>query len=246
MKKLCIITGVAGSLGTAMSNVFIQAGYSVLGIDIVEPINHDSYKYYNSDLNLIVDDEKAKRNLFEAINDWKAESRISVLINNAAFQYVSKQHPVEINKFKQSLNVNLIAPYILTTHLSDDLEMTNGSVINISSIHARLTKPGFSLYAASKAALSMLTKSLAIDYGSKFRINCIEPAAIDTPMLRDGFNNDESKMEMLKSYHPQNKIANPEEVAELALKISNTDVEFLHGSCIDMSGAISSRLHDPE
>ena len=52
MKKLCIITGVAGSLGTAMSNVFIQAGYSVLGIDIVEPINHDSYKYYNSDLNL--------------------------------------------------------------------------------------------------------------------------------------------------------------------------------------------------
>ena len=47
-------------------------------------------------------------------------------------------------------------------------------------------------------------------------------------------------------YHPQNRIANPIEVAKLALKISMSDIEFLHGSCIDMSGAISSRLHDPE
>jgi NAD(P)-dependent dehydrogenase (short-subunit alcohol dehydrogenase family) len=245
MKKLCIITGVSGYLGSALSNAFLDVGYNVFGIDIVEPTNLNNIEYYHADLNLIVDNQREREYLFGAINTWKAESDINVLINNAAFQFVSTQHPVEIDKFKQSLNVNLIAPYILTTYLSDDLEKTKGSVINISSIHARLTKPGFSLYAASKAALSMLTKSLAIDYGSKFRINCIEPAAIDTPMLRDGFDNDESKMEMLKSYHPQNKIAMPKEVAELALKISNTDIDFLHGSCIDMSGAISSRLHDP-
>ena len=118
-------------------------------------------------------------------------------------------------------------------------------MINISSIHAKLTKPGFSFYASSKAGLSMLTKSLALDYGEKFRINCIEPAAIDTKMLRDGFN-DNDKIEELKGYHPQNKIGNTNEVAKLALKISMSDIEFLHGSCIDMSGAIASRLHDPD
>ena len=44
----------------------------------------------------------------------------------------------------------------------------------------------------------------------------------------------------------KNKIANPNEVAELVLMVSKSEIEFLHGSCIDMSGAISSRLHDPE
>ena len=139
-----------------------------------------------------------------------------------------------------------MAPYIFTSQLASDLEESKGSVINISSVHAKLTKPGFSFYASSKAGLSMLTKSLAIDYGDKFRINCIEPAAIDTRMLRDGFNNDERKINELKGYHPQNRIASPEEIAKLALKITELDVEFLHGSCIDMSGAISSRLHDPK
>jgi NAD(P)-dependent dehydrogenase (short-subunit alcohol dehydrogenase family) len=246
MNQLCVITGVAGALGRALAAAFVESGYKVFGIDSVESLNIDNIEYYCSDLDRIVYDSAEKETLLKAINIWKAESEISVLINNAAFQYVSTQHPIEIDKFKQSLNVNLIAPYILTTHLSDDLEKTKGSVINISSIHARLTKPGFSFYASSKAALSMLTKSLAIDFGGKFRVNCIEPAAIDTKMIRGGFKNDEEKINELKYFHPQGKIAQPEEIAKLAVKISEPGIDFLHGACIDISGGISSRLHDPE
>ena len=65
-------------------------------------------------------------------------------------------------------------------------------------------------------------------------------------MLKKGFDNDESKILKLKEYHPQSRIANPEEIANLAVKITESGIDFLHGSCIDMSGAISSRLHDPE
>ena len=173
-------------------------------------------------------------------------NKYSGIVNNAAYQYISKCHPIELEKITRTLNVNLIAPYILTSHLAEDLEKTKGSVINISSIHARLTKPGFSIYASSKAALSMLTKSLAIDFGGKFRVNCIEPAAIDTIMLRDGFNDKTEKINELKSFHPQGRIAQPEEVANLAVKITEPGIDFLHGACIDISGGISSRLHDPE
>jgi NAD(P)-dependent dehydrogenase (short-subunit alcohol dehydrogenase family) len=246
MNKLCVITGVSGSLGSALSTAFIDAGYSIFGIDIVEPHNLKNIEYYCADLNHIVNDQKEKEKLFKAINTWKAKSNISILVNNAAFQYLSSKHPIETDKLKHSFNVNLIAPYILTTHLSDDLEKTKGSVINISSIHARLTKPGFSFYASSKAALSMMTKSLAIDFGGKFRINCIEPAAIDTKMLREGFNNKSKKINELKSFHPQGSISQPEEIASLAVKISEPGIDFLHGTCIDISGGISSRLHDPE
>ena len=184
MSRRCIITGVSGSLGAALSNAYLDYGYKVLGIDFIEPNVRTEMEFIYSDLNEIVDSPEEKKKLFAAINSWKGNSNIRILINNAAFQYINKNHPSDINKFKRSLNVNLISPYILTTHLSNDLEQSKGSVINISSIHARLTKPGFSFYSSSKAALTMLTKSLAVDFGDKFRVNCIEPAAIDTKMLR--------------------------------------------------------------
>jgi len=244
MKKLCIITGVTGDLGTALCTTYLKNGYEVFGIDLAKPVEFENIKFLEFDLNDAINFPSRKNFLFEEINKWKGSNDIGVLINNAAYQFLSIEHPIDLSKFNQTLNVNLIAPYILTSFLSNDLEKAKGCVINVSSIHARLTKPGFSLYASSKAALSMMTKSLAIDFGGKFRINCIEPAAINTKMLRDSFNN-KSKINELNSYHPQNRIANPKEVAELILKISNSDVEFLHGSCIDMSGGISSRLHDP-
>ena len=103
-----------------------------------------------------------------------------MLINNAAYQFIKIEHPLNINEFTKTLNTNLLVPYVLISHFANDLESNEGSVVNVSSIHARLTKPGFSFYASSKAALSMLTKSLAVDYGDRFRINCVEPAAIDT------------------------------------------------------------------
>jgi NAD(P)-dependent dehydrogenase (short-subunit alcohol dehydrogenase family) len=246
MKKLSIITGVSGDLGTALCTTFLKNGYEVFGIDLVNPLKLENLRFLKFDLNDAINIPSRKNFLFEEINKWKGSNEISVLINNAAYQFLSTKHPIDLSKFTQTLNVNLVAPYVLTSFLASDLEKTRGSVINISSVHARLTKPGFSFYASSKAALSMLTKSLAIDFGSKFRINCIEPAAINTKMLRDSFNNNKSKINELNSYHPQNKIADPKEIAELVLKITNSDIEFLHGSCIDMSGGISSRLHDPE
>jgi len=245
MKQLCVITGVAGDVGSALCKTFINNGYKVFGIDRVKPSNLSEIDFYKSDLEKVVTNKSSSGALFKAINNWKGSKNIKVLINNAAYQFLSKKHPIDITEFNRTLNINTVAPYILISKLASDLEKSNGSAINISSIHAKLTKPGFSLYASSKAALSMLTKSLAIDYGNKFRINCIEPAAIDTKMLRDSFNNNK-KIKELKSYHPQNKIAKPRQVAQLALKMCNSDIEFLHGSCIEMSGAISSRLHDPE
>ena len=117
--------------------------------------------------------------------------------------------------------------------------------LNIGSIHSKLTKAKFCAYSSSKAALSSLTKSLAIDFGHKFRINAIEPGAIDTPMLRAGFSDDEYKIQELANYHPSGKISKVEEVAELVAILCTAKLNSMHGSCIDMSGGISGRLHDP-
>ena len=80
--------------------------------------------------------------------------------------------------------VNLVAPFFLTQGLIDILIASNGHVINMSSIHAKLTKTNFTCYATSKAALEALTRSLALELSAKgVSVNAIAPAAIATQML---------------------------------------------------------------
>src|SRR3546814_5507046 len=103
-------------------------------------------------------------------------------------------------------------------------------VLNIRSIHARLTKPGFAAYATSKAALSGLTRAMAVELGSRVRVNAIEPAAIATPMLRAGFADNENGYRQLNDLHPSGNIGSPDELAQLARLLIASDNNFLNGA----------------
>jgi NAD(P)-dependent dehydrogenase (short-subunit alcohol dehydrogenase family) len=118
-------------------------------------------------------------------------------------------------------------------------------VINIGSIHARRTKPEFVAYATSKGALETLTRALAVELGSRARVNAISPAAIDTPMLRAGFEGQTQNYEALAQCHPAGRIGTPVELAELALFLASDSALFQNGSIVDFSGGNSGRLHDP-
>jgi NAD(P)-dependent dehydrogenase (short-subunit alcohol dehydrogenase family) len=90
-----------------------------------------------------------------------------------------------------------------------------------------------------------MTRAMAVDLGSRIRVNAIEPAAIETDMLKAGFTEQPEKFAELQACHPQGRIGKPEEVAALALSVASGELRFLHGACIGMDGGISGRLHDP-
>jgi NAD(P)-dependent dehydrogenase (short-subunit alcohol dehydrogenase family) len=245
MKRHILVTGSTGAIGCAISRKFKAAGWVVCGLDQVageaKAIDH----FIEADLNEFVVDEQCKRSVISEIVSWLNEHTLDVLVNNAAYQYVTINHPMPAIELMKSYNINVIAPYLLITELSSMLTEHTASVVNIGSIHSRLTKPGFVSYATTKAALAALTRGLALDYEDRIRINCIEPASVETPMLLDGFKKFPEKKLELESYHPQKRISTPDEIAELVSLISSDGVRFLHGSCIDISGGIASRLHDP-
>jgi NAD(P)-dependent dehydrogenase (short-subunit alcohol dehydrogenase family) len=107
-----------------------------------------------------------------------------------------------------------------------------------------LENKDFAAYATSKAALSGLTRSMAIELGNKIRINAVEPAAIDTPMLRAGFADNPEGFEQLKSYHPSQTIGTPEELGKLALFIVENESLFFNGAVVSFDGGIVSCLSD--
>jgi NAD(P)-dependent dehydrogenase (short-subunit alcohol dehydrogenase family) len=245
MPRYVLVTGSTGAIGSAISRKFKDAGCIVCGIDqITDEVGALDY-FIKVDLNEFVVDECFRENVISQITSWVGNNTLDVLVNNAAYQYVSIKHPIPVSELMKSYNINVIAPYLLITNLAKILTKKSASVVNVGSIHSRLTKPGFVAYATTKAALASLTKGLALDYEDRMRINCIEPASVETPMLLDGFKDFPDKKLELENYHPQKRISTPNEIAELVSIISSAGVRFLHGSCIDMSGGIASRLHDP-
>lgn len=244
---IALITGAAGGIGRALSRTFADAGYQVIATDWTEkPTDLVCDLYRAVDLARLVEEQDYATAEIADVRTALAGQGLDVLINNAAVQILGGVEELTRDDWRRSLDVNLLAPFLLTQALLRDLERANGCVINISSIHARLTKNNFVAYATTKAALSGMTRAMAVDLGPRVRVNAIEPAAIETPMLRAGFAENPESYRELEDCHPQRRIGSPEEAARLALNLASADMRFLHGVCVALDGGIGGRLFDPE
>lgn len=243
MIKSILITGVKGGIGAAIAKVFRENNYYVYGMDKREEgdIEHID-RFIHFDLHRFVRDVEYRIRTSEELE--MLVPSLHVLVNNAAVQRLDRLEDIKLDDWQETLNVNLTGPMLLCKLFLKRLEDSKGSIINIASIHHTLTKPGFLTYATSKNALVGLTKAMAVDLEGRIRVNAISPAAIDTPMLREGFDNSKQAIEELKKIHPVKKIGVPEEVARLALFLASENEGFIHGSNILIDGGISSVLKD--
>jgi NAD(P)-dependent dehydrogenase (short-subunit alcohol dehydrogenase family) len=242
-KKTILITGVLGGIGASLAKFFKDKDFIVYGIDLY---NQEGYEYidvlFSIDLNQYCVDIEYRNFHSEILNNEIGS--LDVLINNAAVQILGSFKDIKFEDWIKTLNVNLNAAFLLSQLFAEKLENNKGSIINIGSIHNQLTKPSFVSYATSKSALVGLTKSMAVDLKNKIKVNCISPAAIETDMLKAGFDNNEEAISQLKFLHPTQTIGKPEEVAEICYFLVNQNITFLHGANISLDGGISSVLHD--
>ena len=245
MDNVVIITGSSGAIGSATVNQFKKNNFFVIGLDQCVPTGVMPDVFINIDLELFASNSEYRENKYIEISVCVSDKSLKLLINNAASQILDAGSYSDLGNFLTMQSINALAPLALYMAFKDSLVNAQGSMINIGSIHSTLTKPGFTGYAASKASLRSITKSLAMESMGDVRVFSVEPAAIDTPMLRTGFQ-DESKLKDLRSFHPVGDIGTPEELAEFVYLLFSSGSTFIHGSCIDFSGGIAGRLHDPD
>jgi NAD(P)-dependent dehydrogenase (short-subunit alcohol dehydrogenase family) len=243
-QKKVIITGVLGGIGRILAKEFQQNGYYVIGLDIRNDVSEYSDRFIQFDLNAFCLDNHYNKLMSEVFNNEIPD--LHVLINNAAVQILGSIDEISLEDWNQTFNVNITGPFLLSQCFLKKLEKNNGSIINIASIHQQLTKRRFLAYATSKSALVGLTRAMSVDLKGKVRVNAISPAAIDTQMLRDGFNNDNDKVQLLNELHPLQRIGQPEEVSKLALLLADNKLDFINGANINIDGGISNVLKDVE
>jgi NAD(P)-dependent dehydrogenase (short-subunit alcohol dehydrogenase family) len=197
------------------------------------------------DLSEFANDAESYESVCAEIDAALSTKSLVALINNAATQITGPVADLEATDLFETMSVNVVAPFLMSRYCLDKLTAVRGTIINIGSIHARLTKPEFVAYATSKGALEAMTRAMAVELGEKIRVIGISPAAVSTRMLEAGFQDNPDMLDSLRSYHPTNSIGECAEVAGLAYSLVENEMPFLNGSIIDLSGGISSRLHDP-
>jgi NAD(P)-dependent dehydrogenase (short-subunit alcohol dehydrogenase family) len=244
MPKSVLITGANGGIGKALCKVFADAGYFVIASDQVTG-DCACDVFIQANIETLCIDPEYRANIFAQVRGYLSEQGLVALVNNAAVQILGKTEEIQVEQWRRTLDTNLIAPFLLVQGLLPELKKAKGSVVNISSVHAISTKPGFVCYATSKSALVGMTKAMAVDLGADLRVNAICPGATATPMLLAGFEGKEEEFQQLSNMHPLERIAQPEEIASVALFLVSQEASFITGASLSVDGGIGIRLHDP-
>lgn len=246
MNRAAVITGSCGGVGRGVVEAFRAAGWRTIGIDRPGQSGSGADVELAFDLRRLAESESAIVELASSVRGAVGPSRVACLVNNAAVQRLGSLGDAKLEEVRETFEVNVIAPLRLVQALLVDLESSSGSVVNVSSVHSTATKPGFVAYATSKAALSGMTRSMAVDLGGRVRVNAIELAATDTPMLAAGFEGRPEAFRELSRCHPLGRIASPLEVGRVAVTLADPAISgFVTGCCMRVDGGVTCRLHDP-
>ena len=238
--KVVLVTGAAQRIGAAIATALHRRGHRVLlhyrsssaARDLAERLNRersDSAHALQADF---CSDGEIARLARDALQRW---GRLDALINNASTYFPTPLQRATAEEWNTLFDSNVRGPYFLTQAVLPALRAQRGCVINLLDIHAEKPEPQHSLYCMAKAALAMMTKSLALDLRGEVRVNGIAPGAILWPS-HEVLN--EAEKSALLDRIPQRSLGTPDDIARTALFLLD-DAPYINGQIIAVDGGLS-------
>lgn len=229
MSKNVLITGSSSGIGLTTSRILKRHGYNVFTTGRREL---DKEHYLSIDLSCF---ENAKILYEKAIEEFGS---IDILVNNAGEYYYSPIERVQEYDIERVMLLNLSIPYYLSSLcVSQMKEKRFGRIINISSISASVGEANASLYAATKAGLYGMTRSLALELSQhNITVNCISPGWVETAILSSIGEDD--KAEILDVV-PQRRFIQPIEISNLVKYLVSDEAKGLTGQNINLCAGLS-------
>jgi NAD(P)-dependent dehydrogenase (short-subunit alcohol dehydrogenase family) len=244
-RKVAVITGAASGIGRATALLFADEGASVALADVnavagqrvaCEITDAGGRAFFE-----LVDVTRAQdcqRLIERAIRDF---GRIDVLFNNAGIIRRSTVVELSENDWDRVMAVNVKSMYLLSREVIPHMQKAGGGIIvNTASGWGLAGGAKAAVYCASKGAVVLLTKAMAIDHGPQnIRVNCICPGDTDTGMLREeaqqlGEQNRRFLAESAK--RPLGRVGTPEEIAQAALYLASDASSFVTGTALVVDG----------
>ena len=162
---------------------------------------------------------------------------LDILVNNAAHAPTALLADCSDEEFASTMTVNVMSPFILMRDAARKMR-DGGRIINISTLNSALISPGTTAYAASKAALELMTRVAAAELGGRgITVNSVSPGATDTDMFRTA-NPAEGTYERVAAMTPLGRIGQPADVASVVAFLAGPDGRWLTGQNLRASGGL--------
>ena len=251
--KVAIVTGAASGIGEASAIRLAEEGASVFCADIDAAGANRTAELINNSKGSnglaigfgidISDSNKCDEIVAAAVSKF---GTIDILVNNAGVNLPGVFHEVTNETIDRTLSVNIKgAMYLTRAAIPHMLKSGRGSIVNMSSVNGLVSEPFLSVYSASKGAIVMFTRGIALDYAKLgIRCNAICPGWVDTPI-----NHAHAKMlggldhvyDTIDSFQPIGRPGTPREIANLVLFLASDESSFMTGSIVSADGGMTAQ-----
>jgi dihydroanticapsin dehydrogenase len=248
--RVAIVTGAASGIGEASAIRLAEEGAAVVCADINgEGVNKVAAAIVASGGRAlgyaidISDSAQCDEIVAKAVELYGA---VDILVNNAGVNLPGVFHEVTNATIEKTLSVNVMgAMYLTRAALPHMLKNSRGSIVNMSSVNGLVSEPFLSVYSASKGAIVMFTRGIALDYAKTgIRCNAICPGWVDTPI-----NHAHAKMlggldhvyKTIDSFQPIGRPGTSREIANLVLFLASDEASFMTGSIVSADGGMTAQ-----
>lgn len=214
--RTALITGASRGIGAAITEILLSAGYQVLTPSRTELdlLSEESITAYLSSLNRPID----------------------ILVNDAGINHIAGLENIRSQDLTDTMQVNLLAPFHLAQSLAPQMKTRRyGRIVNISSILSVISRAGRTSYSISKTALNGMTRSLAVELAPfNILVNAIAPGYVLTDLTRQ--NNSPEEIEKIGQSIPLERLAEPQEIANVVAFLCSDQNTYLTGQTIIVDG----------
>jgi len=240
--KVALVTGANTGIGLAIAQRLLADGYGLGYATAGDDERHrgplaelqakhgeDRIAWVYGDL---TDPSVPERLVAETVD---ALGRIDALVNNAGLSTAKPFLELTADDFDTTFAVDVRASFLLAQSAARRMS-GGGSIVNITSVHEHIPRPGFAVYAAAKAALGMLSRALALELaGRNVRVNSVAPGVIATPR-------NEEDAETLDPEVPLGRPGRPEEVAALVSWLCSDEAAYATGQSYILDGGMTQQV----
>lgn len=254
LKTVIVTGGAGGGIGGGISTVLAEAGWNTVIVDI----DRDAGRSLSEQLNrrglsaAFLEADVTHPGCAEQAVAFTASkfAGLCALVNSAGIGLVKDIAEVSDEDYSRVFSVNIDAPYRFSRAVVRAMPPSGGAIVNIGSVHASATCPGYTVYAATKGAIDSFTRALAADCGPRaIRVNCIHPGLVPSPQNRDLIGRFAPSVDAwLAAYTLQKQLLanlpSPRQVGELVRFFLSDAASAITGQSVTIDGGTSAMLYE--
>jgi len=243
--KIALITGGSRGIGLATAQLFAQEGAKI----VIFARDLESGKKAAASIpesHFVAGDVSRAEDGQRAVNETLSlHGRLDILVNSAGIIYRNRtvEQTTEA-EWDATFEVNVKGIFLMSKYAIPALREREGAIVNLSSYVGMVGFAGASAYAASKAAIINLTRSMALDHAKEnLRVNAVCPGSVETDMIRSAWEQTgdaEKARRLWASKHPLGRIAAPTEIAQAILFLASKEASFITGVALPVDGGITA------